>query len=281
MQTFEILKEKYSDQIYIKNYENYHGKKYPDLYDVNGLPVHFDSTSKEISISLSGGADSSLLFYILCDLAEKTGSKVKIHATTMVRFYDTKPWLEKPAKDVFDWMKTRFPNIVGEHDWGFIPPDLEVVKMKKLGLRHLNSTYTTDLMFCDVLCTLTYQDYLLKKKKWNFIYSGATMNPPETFANAPEFRSTEVLETQNIDKVVNATVINPFALVQKDWIMAQYKNFELQDLLALTRSCEADAKVLGEMWLDVKDQQPPACGECFFCKERQWGSDNMDKFLVE
>lgn len=281
MQTFEILKEKYSDQIYIKNYENYHGKKYPDFHNVNGLPIHFDTSFTEIGISLSGGADSSLLFYILCDLAEKTGSKVKIHATTMVRFYDTKPWLEKPAKDVFDWMKTRFPDIVGDHNWGFIPPDLEVVKMKKLGLRHLNNNYPADLMFCDVLCTVTYHDYLIKQKNWSFIYSGTTMNPPENYANAPEFRTVEVLETHGIDTVVNATVINPFALVQKDWIMAQYKNFELQDLLPLTRSCEADAKVLGEMWLDIKDQQPPACGQCFFCKERQWGSDNMDKFLVE
>ena len=281
MQTFDLLKEKYSDEEFITNYENYHGKKYPDLHDVNGLPIHFDSNFKEIGISLSGGADSSLLFYILCDLAEKTGSKVKINATTMVRFYDTKPWLEKPAKDVFNWMKQRFPNTVGEQDWGFIPPDLEIVKMKKLGLRHLNQTYATDLMYCDVLSTVTYHDYLIKRKKWNFIYSGTTMNPPENFANAPEFRTVEVLEQHDIDHVVNATVINPFALVQKDWVMAQYKNFGLQDLLDLTRSCEADTKVLGEMWMHIEDEQPPACGYCFFCKERQWGTDNMDKFLVK
>lgn len=280
MQTFELLKEKYSDQLYIKNYENYHGKKYPDIHDVNGLPIHFDSSFKDIGISLSGGADSSLLFYILCDLAEKTNSKVKIHATTMVRFFDTKPWLEKPARDVYAWMKERFPNVVGEHDWGFIPPDLEVVKMKKLGLRHLNSMYATDLMFCDVLCTITYQQYLINRKKWSFIYSGTTMNPPENFENAPQFRTKEVLEQHGIDHVVNATVINPFALVQKDWVMAQYENFQLNDLLDLTRSCEADTKVLGEMWMHIEDEQPPACGMCFFCKERQWGIDNREKFLI-
>jgi hypothetical protein len=281
MQTFDLLKEKYSDEEFIKNYENYHVKKYPDLHDVNGLPIHFDTSFTEIGISLSGGADSSLLFYILCDLVEKSGSKVKVHATTMVRFHDTKPWLEKPARDVYAWIKNRFPHIVGEHDWGFIPPELELVKMKKLGLKHLNQNYATDLMFCDVLCTVTYHDYLLKRKKWNFIYSGTTMNPPENFANAPEFRTVEVLETQGIDTVVNATVINPFALVQKDWVMAQYENFELQDLLALTRSCEADTRVLGEMWLNINDQQPPACGSCFFCKERQWGIDNSKKYLIK
>lgn len=281
MQTFDLLKEKYNDRDYIKNYEIYHNKKYPDIHDINGLPIHFDSSFENIGISLSGGADSSLLFYILCDLAEKTNSKVKIHATTMVRFFDTKPWLEKSARDVYAWMKERFPNIVGEHDWGFIPPDLEVVKMKKLGLKHLNQQFESDLMFCDILCTVTYHAYLLKKKKWSFIYSGTTMNPPENFANAPEFRTQEVLQTQGIDSVVNATVINPFTFVQKDWIMAQYKNFELDDLLTLTRSCEADSKVLGEMWLKIEDQQPPACGTCFFCNERQWGIDNREKFLLD
>lgn len=281
MQTFELLKQKYQDENFIRNYETYHSKKYPDIHDVNGLPIHFDSSFSNIGISLSGGADSSLLFYILCSLAEKLDSKVKIHATTMSRFYDTKPWLEKSAKDVYLYMKNRFPNIVGEHDWGFIPPDLEVVKMKKLGLAHLNKAFPTDLMFCDILCTVTYHDYLLKRKKWSYIYSGTTMNPPDNFDNAPQFRTVEEVQKNDVEQVVSATVINPFTFVQKDWIMAQYENYKLQDLLELTRSCEADTRVLGEMWLTIEDQQPPACGSCFFCKERQWGINNSKKFLLD
>jgi len=39
--------------------------------------------------------------------------------------------------------------------------------------------------------------------------------------------------------------------------------------------------VLGEMWLYIEDEQPPACGYCFFCKERQWGIDNQDKYLIK
>ena len=281
MQTFEILKERYNEPTFVQTFENYHSKKYPDLHDVNGLPIHFDKTFSRIGISLSGGADSTMLFYILCKLIEDTGSKCKIMPTTMVRFYDTKPWLEKSAKDVYAWMKERFPNIILEHNWGFIPPELEIVKMKKLGLRHLNQQYPTDLMFCDVLSTVTYHEYLIKSKKLDFIYSGTTMNPPENFDNAPQFRTEEALQVNGIDNVVNATVINPFALVQKDWVMAQYENFKLQELLDLTRSCEADTKVLGEMWLYIEDEQPPACGYCFFCKERQWGIDNQDKYLIK
>jgi hypothetical protein len=280
MNSLESLKEQYSDQNFINAYETYHKKKYPDLHDVNGLPIHFDVSFTEIGISLSGGADSSLLFYILCNLVEKTGSNIKVHATTMSRFYDTKPWLEKSAKDVYAWMKTRYPDIVGEHNWGFIPPDLEVVKMKKLGLKHLDLEYSTKLMYCDILCTIKYQDYLIKRKKWNYIYSGTTMNPPENFAKAPEFRTQEVLESKGIDTVVNSTVINPFALITKNWIMAQYDNFNVQDLLLLTRSCEADTKILDKKWLHIDNEQPPFCGQCFFCKERQWGIDNKEMYLI-
>ena len=280
MQDFDLLLEKYKNETFIKGYENFHNKRYPEIHDVNGLPIHFSSTFKRVGLSLSGGADSSLLFYILCKLIEETNSECKILPTTMVRFFDTKPWLEKPAKDVYAWIKERFPNIILEHDWGFIPPDLEVVKIKKLGLAHLNKNFPADLMFTDVLCTITYHNYLMKTKNLEYMYSGTTMNPPEDFDNAPQFRDQSVLDADGIANVVNATSINPFSLVTKDWIMAQYENYELQDLLTLTRSCEADTRVLGEMWLTVDDVQPPQCGQCFFCKERKWGIANMEKYLI-
>jgi hypothetical protein len=280
---FESLHKKYNDPKSVKLYKTFHKKTYPNLYNVNGLPIHFDTSFKEIGISLSGGADSSLLFYILCDLVEQTGSNIKVHATTMSRFYDTKPWLEKSANDVYAWMKNRYPDIVGEHNWGFIPPDLELVKMDKLNLSHLDLQYDTDLMYCDVLCTIKYHDYLIKRKKWDYIYSGTTMNPPESFSKAPEFRTQEVLESQElqgVDIIINSYVINPFVLITKNWIMAQYDNFNLQDLLLLTRSCEADINVLGDIWANVENEQPPVCGHCFFCKERQWGIDNKEGYLI-
>jgi hypothetical protein len=277
---FEEIKKLYEDQNFIQMYEKFHAKKYPDRHDVNGLPFHFDAAFQRVGLSLSGGADSTILFYMLCKLIEDTGSKCKIMPTTAVRFHDTKPWLEIAPKNVYAYMKERFPDIVLEHDWYFIPPDLEVVKMKKLGLRHLNKALPTDKMFTDVLCTISYNDYLAKKQKLQFMYSGTTMNPPEEYDNAPQFRNREIVKN-NIDQVISASFINPFALVSKDYTMAQYENYQVQDLLDMTRSCEADTKVLGEMWMHIEDEEPPACGYCFFCKERQWGVDNQDKYLIK
>jgi len=112
------------------------------------------------------------------------------------------------------------------------------------------------------------------------MYSGTTMNPPEEYDNAPQFRNREIVKN-SIDQVISASFINPFALVTKDYTMAQYENYQVQDLLDMTRSCEADTKVLGEMWMHIEDEEPPACGYCFFCKERQWGVDNQDKYLIK
>jgi hypothetical protein len=280
MQGFDLLLEKYKNEIFIRGYENFHSKKYPQIQDVNGLPFHFDPTFKRIGLSLSGGADSTLLFYILCKTIKDTNSDCKIFPITMIRFFDSKPWLPKSAKDVYTWMQERFSDIVDEHIWGFIPPDLEVVTMKNLQLPHLDKRYRTDLMFSDVLCTMSYNEYLLISKNLDYIYSGNTMNPPENFDRAPEFRNEHVIEKEGITNVIGGAAINPFTLITKDWIMAQYQNFELEDLLKLTRSCEADIRVLGDMWSNIKDEQPPACGFCFFCKERQWGIDNSEKFLI-
>jgi|AntAceMinimDraft_5_1070358.scaffolds.fasta_scaffold02861_2 hypothetical protein len=39
--------------------------------------------------------------------------------------------------------------------------------------------------------------------------------------------------------------------------------------------------ILGEMWIHIEDEQPPACKVCFFCKERQWVIDNSKKYLIK
>ena len=156
---FDKINKMYNDKHFIEEYEHFHRKKYPSIENVNGLPIHFDKSFTRIGISLSGGADSSLLFYILCKLIQDNKSNCKILPTTVIRFYDTKPWLPNSAKKVYTWMKKRFPNIVMEHDWNFIPPDFEVVKLEKLGLKHLDKLYDTNLMFCDVLFMTTYKEF--------------------------------------------------------------------------------------------------------------------------
>ena len=58
--------------------------------------------------------------------------------------------------------------------------------------------------------------------------------------------------------------------------MQQYKDFNLTNLLKLTRSCEGDNMLYPDVYkgLDYKtyvpDQSVPECNQCFWCQERHW-----------
>ena len=267
----------YNDKKIISSFKNYHLKEYPPIYVVNTLPIHFDPKFKKIGITMSGGADSTMLFYILCKLIEDTGSECKIYPITMIRNYKDKPWDEIVQDNVYNWFYKKFPNIVQNHIKGFIPSDLELVPISTLGLEKLNKQYgeLASITNVDVICITNFTDYLLEKNNLDYMYSGTTTNPTDIDnAGAPIFRNQENMQF-DVNKVISKTNIDPFALITKDWIIAQYYNFNILDLLDLTRSCDKNIEVSNT------DTIPQPCNECFFCKERNWAIDNKDKYLME
>jgi len=263
----DYLETKYLEKTFIAEYEGkWDLQKYPDVLKINGLPIHFDKNAKKILLALSGGADSSLLLYMLCTLIQRENLKTKIDVYTMVRFWEGKPWLAPMATDVYNYLKKKFPNIIGQQHWGFLPTDLEMVPLKNLNLTH--NEYPS-MANCDVLVTAEFQNYLVYTHKYEWVYSGTTMNPPTNHKEAPEFRNEEVV-AGNISWVIHGYNLMPFGLLRKNYTMAQYINYDLGDLLKLTRSCEGDIREFGE---DYKFNRlyPPECGHCFFCEEKQWG----------
>jgi len=57
---------------------------------------------KRIGISLSGGADSALLAYLICKTVSTT---TEIHINTQIRCWKTRPWQEHVADNVIAWLK--------------------------------------------------------------------------------------------------------------------------------------------------------------------------------
>ena len=92
------------------------------------MELYLDPTWKKIGISLSGGADSALLAYLI--LKE---TNADIYFTTQVRMWKTRPWQRYVAKDVVSWFQERFKNRIEQIE-GFIPPEME----------EPNTTYITD-----------------------------------------------------------------------------------------------------------------------------------------
>ena len=273
----DYLEAGYKDEQFIKTYEMIF-RPYPEIHRINGLPVHFDPNAKNLLVSLSGGADSSILTYMLCDYIEKNNYNNKIYCMTLVRFWKEKPWLAPMAEDVYNYLKARFPDIIQEQIWGFLPPEFEDVPLTRLGKEHLFTKLPREAN-CDVLCTLDFQEYVMYRYNIDLIYTGITMNPPFATDDEPTFRNEEFMK-DNWDWAISGPAINPFGLLRKNYTMAQYHNYDQWDLLKLTRSCEGDIAEFGEENRRNR-QYPPECGHCFFCQEKKWGLDNCNGFLLE
>jgi hypothetical protein len=256
---------------------------------VNGVPIFFDPSLKAIGINLSGGADSTLLLYILSRLIEETGAKTEIIATTMIRFWELRSGKEENADKVLEVINDMFPRVKIKHLMGFVPTALEYTPLKNLVWpKDVNpnfSRYHFENAHADVYAVRNFSEYIAKRHGVSTTYSGTTMNPSHLLEDdkAPAFRKQrEFVSNDALTYIPESINKDPFALIQKNWVMAQYQNFGLTELQEMTRSCEAGDKFLDglfgkEQW--TMEGSKYTCKRCFFCKERQWGTDTSGIFL--
>lgn len=229
---------------------------------IDGLVFPLKKDWKRIGISLSGGADSALLSYIVL-----SNSNAEIYFTTQIRMWKTRPWQRYVARDVVNWFKEKFPNKI-HHFENFVPPEMEEPNtelvtdeygMKKPGNR---------------IILRAYNEYIAHTYKLDAWYAGVNLNPTEKFNGSLADRDTPTIP--NIMEHMGGTVCHPFVNVRKDWIIRQYVNYEIGELLEITRSCEGEFSDID--YTNYKPyQQVPICGECFWCKEREWGIQNAIK----
>jgi len=63
---------------------------------------------------------------------------------------------------------------------------------------------------------------------------------------------------------------NPFIFTDKEWIIKQYKDRNIIDLLNITRSCEGYIKDTNYINWNKNIEILEDCNNCFWCKERNW-----------
>jgi hypothetical protein len=83
------------------------------------MDLYLNLEWNKIGISLSGGADSAMLSYLICSKTD-----AEIHFTTQIRMWRTRPWQEYVADEVVSWFKGRFDNKFYHHK-NLVPPELE------------------------------------------------------------------------------------------------------------------------------------------------------------
>jgi hypothetical protein len=179
---------------------------------------------------------------------------------------------------VFKWLKNRFPDIIQNRETNFIPPELEHGVVGNI----VNDRSADQIMIA------SFNDYLSFKNQYNACYNATTKNPSVDFDIEDRMTNRDNV-SYNItslayikDKSINWS-LEPLRLVEKDWIIQQYKNFDILELLNITRSCEGDHRhsvLLGMdyLWYTyLNDKNIPECGNCFWCIERAWAKQKVNK----
>ena len=216
---------------------------------------------KRIGISLSGGADSALLAYLILKETD-----ADIYFTTQIRMWKTRPWQRYVAQDVVAWFQNHFTNRI-EHIEGFIPPEME----------EPNTTFITDEYGAvkpgNRIILRAHNEWVIHTHKLDAWYAAVTKNPEDVPGGQPE-RNEGVLPLHM--KHMGIDICHPFVYTTKDWIVKQYSDNKILDLFDITRSCEGEFKEL-DYTTYTPGQHVPTCGECFWCKEREWAIEQAIK----
>jgi 3'-phosphoadenosine 5'-phosphosulfate sulfotransferase (PAPS reductase)/FAD synthetase len=255
-----------------------------DLIVINGLLVCFNKNRKVIGLTFSGGADSTMLLYLLCRIITEFNLGTKIVVATTIRFWENKIGTDYVATKVMEYMKNLFPSIELVHEFGFIPTALETTPLKNIS--DLPEGYFTDDEMnsghADLYASYAWNRYLANKYEIPFFYNGVTMNPAHLGeeVNAPQHRT--IKDSADFTWTLQRNFTSPFKLINKDWVMAQYINFGLDALARMTKSCNTGEQEIVKKFgtkITGNDMQKYACAECFFCHERTWAENNLTPYL--
>ena len=212
---------------------------------MNICGVEIELFDKPVGILCSGGADSSILLYLL---AKYTSHEIHVFttATNAKGRSNVKPTINVVEKII---QLTGNINIVHHIRY------LETQNIRALVL-------PTEPFF--------------NNGSIHVMYSGETANPPEdVLARFNGTQDADTLQRRNPNKVRPTymekefgRICNPFLNIDKVKIAEIYKEYGLVDsLFPLTRSCETLDK-------ELQDAQAH-CGVCWWCEERQWAFSRL------
>ena len=236
------------------------------MIQIDKVSIPFDHNWKKIAISLSGGADSALLLYILS--SNVVGTNTEIFCLSNIRMWKTKPWQEYDSLKVFNWMQEKFPNIKFHRKTNLVAPELEYSNRGPLLIDEYGKNVSGDN-----IQIRAFAEYTCMKENIKVHFNAVTRNPKNVdFTGMPERDIDPTDENKHLVLMehMGSLACHPFRFIEKSWIVNQYKKFKIMDLFDLTRSCEGEFE-----GIDYKTYTPgqfiPTCGTCFWCKEREWG----------
>lgn len=220
------------------------------------MELYLNPKWSRIGISISGGADSALLAFLVC-----SNSDAEIHFTNQIRLWKTRPWQEHVADRVIDWFRNNFKNTFHIHR-NLIPPELEWGDKGPTIVDEYGK-----LKSGNQIILRSHNEYIAHKYKLDALYGGINQNPDVAIPGSLSDRDKGHIPAYFFHNGVH--ICHPFVHTKKDWIIKQYYENNILDLLNLTRSCEGEFEGL-DYKTYLPGQEVPICGQCFWCKEREW-----------
>ena len=205
------------------------------MFELNIADVHIPIMDGKLGIALSGGADSSLLLYILMT---NTTAKLEIFTYAKNTNYRINALA---ATEVIEKCIQLTGNNNVEHY-----------------VRYEN-VYNRDLFFQR---PIEYID----NNKITYMYTAVTANPPRDIADSflgKEENSQHDKRNSEVQRpIIDGNWITPFYNINKKKIAEMYNVLGIREtLFPLTFSCEGVSKP------GVYHH----CNNCWWCKEREWG----------
>ena len=232
------------------------------------VEIPFNNNWKNVAVAISGGADSALLAYILCQKAkEQDVQPFTLHVINNIRCWKTKPWQQYDASNIYNWLQNEFLNINFKLHTNFVPPELEWGNKG----RTIEDEYGK-IVSGDTLELRSFAEYVCHSENVDAYFNGVTRNPKGVeFQGMPTRDIDPTEDNKHLEQMTHMgkLVCHPFRFVEKSWVMLQYKLLGIESLLTLTRSCEGEFDNLNYQNY-TPGQYVPICGKCFWCKEREW-----------
>ena len=192
--------------------------------------VDFEIPKGPVGVLCSGGADSSLVLYLLAKY-----STHPIHVFTLANKEKNLSNLPVIAS-VLEWIIDKTDNLDIFHHTFFAKSQTQIQLAK-------------------------YPLLFIQEKKIDCLYIGDTCYPPDDINRSftdYDFQQSNDRAYGVQRQAKHGVFYYPFTNYTKQKIAEVYKQENILDLFALTRSCESPESLRSH------------CGECWWCKERQW-----------
>lgn len=236
------------------------------FHSIDGVNIPLEDWDN-IAISISGGADSAILTYLLCDLIIKNKYSTKVHLINNTRMWKLKPWQQYDAERVLTYLENKFPSIQMIRHHNLIAPELEYGNSGKC----LKDEYGKDVSG-DNIQIRSFAEFVSFHYNVKCHYNAVTHNPLVKLPGAMVERDVRKDgSNEHLEFMYHMGIIasHPLRFVDKSWVVKQYIENDIMDLFDLTRSCEGTIDGL-DYRTYVPYQHVRECEKCFWCMERNW-----------